>query len=426
MPEPRDIELRSESVQEILGRIPPWIIRYGIGLIFGLVLLLVLLAWLIRYPDVIAGTGVLTSLDPPRAVVARSDGRLVVLSATDGGSVSRNAPLAVIESSADPNAMDSLRKMLPVLSGVLGTSDSLIPHLGDLDIGEGRPMLAELRSVLEELRAWRTERYRAERNEALSTKIKLFRTMIRASEEQLTWASRKQQNYVAEARIDTVLAGKGVLSATEFRSKQNTFIDQEMNVSGMERSLQQSRISLLELEAQFSDLVHADEVHERELEQRFRARMDGLLRFLGSWQLDHTLNAPVGGLVHYGERLDLDQPIHQGDTLFHVVPPVSTYVVEARIPSDGAGKVKVGQAAYVQLNGYPASEYGQLVGRVRSIATMGRGNNYRLVIELPQGLCTSFHRSVPYSPEMQGRVEVVARDRSVFGRIVDRLRGALD
>jgi hypothetical protein len=172
--------------------------------------------------------------------------------------------------------------------------------------------------------------------------------------------------------------------------------------------------------------VHADEVHERELEERFRSRMDGVLRFLGSWQLDHTLNAPVGGLVHYGERLDLDQPIHQGDTLFHVVPPASTYVVEARIPSDGAGKVKVGQAAYVQLNGYPASEYGQLVGRVRSIATMGRGNNYRLVIELPQGLRTSFHRTVPYSPEMQGRVEVLARDRSVFGRIVDRMRGALD
>ena len=64
------VELRSDGVQEVLGRIPPWTIRYGITVIFGLILLLLLLAWLIRYPDVIVAKGVLTSLDPPREVPA--------------------------------------------------------------------------------------------------------------------------------------------------------------------------------------------------------------------------------------------------------------------------------------------------------------------------------------------------------------------
>ena len=43
-------ELRSERVQEIMGHVPTWTIRYGITVIFGAILLLLLLAWMIRLP----------------------------------------------------------------------------------------------------------------------------------------------------------------------------------------------------------------------------------------------------------------------------------------------------------------------------------------------------------------------------------------
>ena len=55
-PKEESIELRSEGVQELMGRIPSWTVRYGISVIALVVVLLLGLAALIRWPDVVAGT----------------------------------------------------------------------------------------------------------------------------------------------------------------------------------------------------------------------------------------------------------------------------------------------------------------------------------------------------------------------------------
>ena len=38
----KEIELRSEEVQEVMGRVPPWILRWGIAVLFGILLILYL------------------------------------------------------------------------------------------------------------------------------------------------------------------------------------------------------------------------------------------------------------------------------------------------------------------------------------------------------------------------------------------------
>lgn len=50
---------RSDEVQEIMGRMPPWILRSGITLIAVLVLGAFVAAWFFRYPEVIAARVVL-------------------------------------------------------------------------------------------------------------------------------------------------------------------------------------------------------------------------------------------------------------------------------------------------------------------------------------------------------------------------------
>jgi hypothetical protein len=57
------IELRSNEVQEILTRVPPGIIRWGITVIFLILCLLFFGSWMIHYPDIVGGTFKLTSLN---------------------------------------------------------------------------------------------------------------------------------------------------------------------------------------------------------------------------------------------------------------------------------------------------------------------------------------------------------------------------
>lgn len=51
-----NIELRSEKIRHIIGRIPPLLIRSGIGIISGIVFLLILAACYIPYPETVTAS----------------------------------------------------------------------------------------------------------------------------------------------------------------------------------------------------------------------------------------------------------------------------------------------------------------------------------------------------------------------------------
>ncbi len=55
------IEIYSEPVREILSKPPKWIIRYGIGIISIIFLLIIIGSYFIKYPDIVHGKIVLIS-----------------------------------------------------------------------------------------------------------------------------------------------------------------------------------------------------------------------------------------------------------------------------------------------------------------------------------------------------------------------------
>ena len=71
--ERKDIELRSEEVQEVMGQIPAWIVRWGITLLFLVVVALLVGSCFFKYPDVITADMTLTGQHPATAVVTRSE-----------------------------------------------------------------------------------------------------------------------------------------------------------------------------------------------------------------------------------------------------------------------------------------------------------------------------------------------------------------
>jgi hypothetical protein len=73
------LEIRSEEVQEIISQVPGWLLRWGISLIFILLIALLATSWFIRYPDVIKATLVVTTNPAPITVVSRASGKILLL-----------------------------------------------------------------------------------------------------------------------------------------------------------------------------------------------------------------------------------------------------------------------------------------------------------------------------------------------------------
>jgi hypothetical protein len=66
-----EIELRSEPVQEILGTVPPWIIRWGITLFLIIVILILVGSWFFKYPDFVNAEIEVITQKPPADIIAK-------------------------------------------------------------------------------------------------------------------------------------------------------------------------------------------------------------------------------------------------------------------------------------------------------------------------------------------------------------------
>ena len=62
--------LHSEEIQEIMGRIPGWVVRWGISVIFSLFAVLLLISFFFKYPETIASSIVITTSNPPSDLIA--------------------------------------------------------------------------------------------------------------------------------------------------------------------------------------------------------------------------------------------------------------------------------------------------------------------------------------------------------------------
>jgi MFS superfamily sulfate permease-like transporter len=56
-----EIELHSKEVQDLMGRMPSWLIRNGIVMVILLLMMLVVGSWVFKYPDVIIAPVVVTA-----------------------------------------------------------------------------------------------------------------------------------------------------------------------------------------------------------------------------------------------------------------------------------------------------------------------------------------------------------------------------
>ena len=87
-------ELRSEEVQELLSRPPKWLLRWGITVVLLVLAVVFAGSWIVHYPDLVRASFKLTSANTPKAVLTRTDGKLVRLFVQEGQSVQAGAVLA--------------------------------------------------------------------------------------------------------------------------------------------------------------------------------------------------------------------------------------------------------------------------------------------------------------------------------------------
>lgn len=96
---------------------------------------------------------------------------------------------------------------------------------------------------------------------------------------------------------------------------------------------------------------------------------------------------------------------------------------EPRLIRLALAKVNPGQTVNVRLSGFPYLEYGIIKGIVSNIITVPEighdGNIYYVVeIEFPNGLVTTYEKTIPIIHGIDGVAEIITKDRSLIMSLI--------
>lgn len=416
----KPIELRSEEVQEVMGRIPPWILRKGITVLFFIVLVLLAGSWFFKYPDVIQAEITVTSLEPPASVIARSSGKIDEIYAGNNREVSRGEPLAVIQNPANPADMLSLLKCMEEweTSGYnLEKTPELFPSQS-VSLGSIQTVYAAFLNSLNDYRNYKDLNYYpqkiASQKEQLAAQKEYYQRII----EQAPVVREQYHTSKSIFNRDSVLFTKEVISENDYEVSKNSFLQTKQAYISFNASLKQSELQLMQGEENLLDL------HQQtsEMESKYRLSLHNATEALNAqiktWEHDFLMVSPITGIVNQMGIWSNNQNVTAGETVFSVIPfGQDRPKGKAMLPVQGAGKVREGQRVNVRINNFPDQEFGYMVGKVVSISSVPTAEGVYVVdVDFPDGMRTNYGRILPISRQMEGVADIITADMRLSER----------
>ena len=428
MTDSNKIEIRSDEVQEIMGTPPKWIIRWGIVIIFFVVLTLLAGSFFYKYPDLISARITIVSENPPVSIVARSDGKLDKIFVTDKQKVEANTILGIIENPANYEDVYELIELLDSVQPYLSKPELFNTLLFNKEYSLGQNQ-SYYSSLVSQLRDYQT-----------SVSFNTFDQRIKSLEKQVTdYANyyeklRQQigvlnQDYIlasSQFHRDSALHVRKVMSDVDFEKSEAAMLKQKYAYQNAMTDLASTQITMNQLKQQIQEQKVLKAETENKLLTALKEKYDNLVNQLKAWEQAFVLKTPIAGQVTFTNFWSENQFVSSGNVVFTVVPDNEQEIIgKATLPIAGAGKVEVGQRVNIKLDNYPYMEYGLLEGKITNISmvpvTTEKGGYYTAEIELINKLNTNYKKELPFNQEMQGNAEIITKDRRLIERLVEPL-----
>lgn len=422
MPEINDLNLRSEEVQEILTRVPNWIIRWGTMTVSGVIVLLLFSTWFIKYPDVITTQIAITTNIPPEKLITKTSGKIETILVKNGESVCQNTPLAVIENSASYKDVFKLSKILSqkrqsykdfpfamFKNTQLGDIESFFATFQKESIAND--LNTQLKPFVVESKAQGYEAIQ------LNERLNLLESQKSINLNELVLQKNDLERYEG-------LFKKGIIAAQELEQHKLTYLQVERNYKNLLSSISSLKSSLNDLNRSTKTNVINENKENVNLERNVIQSFYQLRKAIKDWELTYVLRSSIDGKVSFLQLWAVNQTVNTGDNVFVVIPKKDKgYIGKIKAPALNSGKIKTGQKVNVRLSNFPDNEFGMLQGVIKNISlTPDKDGNLLIDVIFPKKLETSYHKIIPFQQEMSGSAEIVTEDLRLIERLLHQFR----
>jgi HlyD family secretion protein len=424
----RHLEVFSEEVQEIMGHVPGWIVRWGITIFFLIFMMIVAGSYFFKYPLVVSTPIVLTTINPPASIICKKSGSIDKWYVSDGDTVNKKMVIAVLDNSAN---YDDLMLLSNMLSGM---RDDWIENITSIDLPE-KLSLGELQNtylgfqkIYDNLRIYLKQ-------DLIGNKIFILESRMSNHKEQHNlllkqWDLKQEEFKIAESIFaqDSAAYFQGGYGFTkmEYESALKAILGQRSSLLAFESSIKNAELTLLQLSENLWELRMAKENDLNNLKNQLEEMHVTLQTQINIWIESNVLTSPINGRITLTNYWSENQVINAGERLATVVPNEETVIIaRAYIPSAGLGKVVIGQQVNIKLSGFPYMEYGILVGRVNSISQIPEEEGYVAEIKLDEGMITAYGEKLKFIQQMDGTADIITEETRLVYRLINPLRTLL-
>lgn len=425
------IEFRSEPVQEILGSIPSWIIRWGITLFFSVILLLLAGSWFFHYPEVVPNLDIeVVTTEPPAYVVARSTGKIEDFFISDKEMVSRGDSIAVIENPASSADMFFLRNELRRFRPLLDSREmDAITHFNfrnNLQLGDVQDEYAEFLKDFLDMRNFVELNY-------YSRKIGTIEEQISDYNIYYDYMYTQKQTLQADFELESkeydryrALYDSSAISQSELDKIKSEVLQKQHAYEGARTNLANTEIKIEELRSDMLDLQLQYEQEKNDLQLAINKSFNNLNGAVNRWAQDYLITAPINGSATFNKFWTVNQNITEGEKIVSIVPVDSTNIIgKLSMPVYRSGKVRAGQEVNIRFENYPYMEFGMVRGYVDKISNVPSDNTYTVDVVFPDGLRTNYQVDLPFTQKMRGKAEIVTQDTRLLVRMIRPLRSLI-
>lgn len=423
-----NLHLRSEEVQEIIATPPAWLIRWGITLVFILISLILLLSFLIKYPDYIQAKVLVTTLEPIERVEARVSGQIEKLFIGNGDQVKSGQPLAGMKSTAKLEDILFLKNSLDnTFFGRDNNYSFPIESLSDLVLGEVEISYLDFeRNYME---YWLLQELQPHKGQLESNQLSLveINNRIKSQIAQKDLLGRRLALVQIDYERNKGLHKDGIIADKDFESKEIEYLQMQEQVNNMVIAISQLEEALsMANQTQRFTAIDKQEEETRTLKNMVQS-YHSLKRTLRDWEYSYLMTSSTGGVVSFQKIWGANQQVNSGELVFTVLPENKSELLGSmKIAAQNAGKVKVDQKVLIKLDNYPFQQYGALIGTITNISVSPDDEfNYLVYATLPMGMTTSYKREIPFNQELLGNADIITEELSVAERLFFKFRSLI-
>ena len=413
--------IHSDPVKEIISNPPANLIRWGTAAIAGVILIILLFSWILRYPNIVASPVQITTENPPVTLVSKITGRIMNLDVINRENVKAGQLLAVMETAASIAEIKKLKQTVASIKNPESLTTTELPSFSEL--GEIQEYWGTFLKCLSDYSNYIT-------NDLYGYKIRSVNEEISGLEEYIRRVREKERlfeenQFIEEKkfnRVSSLFAG-AVSSESELEVSRQAF--NKINIELQDVRLDHSAriIELAQKKQELQDYKIKRIEEKATLYSLLNESLNNLKAQIRIWENNYLLISPVDGIVTFTLYWNQNQMVSKDEPVLSVIPfEPGDYIGRVDLKMQRSGKVKTGQRVNIKLTGYPYLEYGMVRGIVTSKSLVPTGDSYIIEITLPDGLRTLYGENLEFTQNMQGTAEIMTDSLRLLQKIVNPFR----